>query len=155
MAEIRGIVPEVVTGVYILDKDDKLLLVKSPKWGERWMVPGGHVELGETVFDCAVREVKEEVGLDVKPEGVLVIAEDIFPKDFHRKAHFICMETICRALDESVIRLDGRETTDYRWFDLEEAVTLMNEPVIKRTISKYISGKKNGSLGYIDIKPVY
>ena len=149
MADVRGVVPEVVAGAYILDKDDKLLLVKSPKWGEEWMVPGGHVELGETVLDCAVREVKEEVGLDVKPEGVLVIAEDIFPKDFHRKAHFIYMETICRVLEGSTIQLDGTEIIDYNWFDPEEAVNIVSEPVIKRTISKYISCKKGGSFNYI------
>ena len=31
-----------------------------------WSYPGGHVEKGESIYDCAVREVKEETGLDVR-----------------------------------------------------------------------------------------
>ncbi len=151
MAKMRGVVPEAVTGAYVFDDRGMLLLVKSPKWGERWMVPGGHIDLGETVFDCVAREVKEEVGIDVVPEGVLVIGEDIFPRDFHRKAHFMYFEIVCRTEGAKEIRLDGRETTGYEWFEPEDALASVDEVVLKKTIAKYISGLKNGKQDYIDI----
>ncbi len=151
MTETRGIVPEIVTGAYIFDGAGRLLLVKSPKWGDRWMIPGGHVDLGETVFDCVVREVKEEVGIDVVPEGVLVIGEDIFPQNFYRKAHFIYFETVCRTVGDSEIKPDGRETTEYKWFEPENALKSVDEPFIIRTISKYISGLNSGRQDYVDI----
>lgn len=53
--------------VYIFYKEEteyKLLLVHHKKFN-RWMVPGGHVEGYENHYECALREVKEESGLDV------------------------------------------------------------------------------------------
>jgi nucleoside triphosphatase len=147
----RGIVPEVVTGDYILDSKDRILLVKSYKWGDQWMIPGGHVELGETVFDAAKREALEEVGLEVVPEGVMVIAEDIFPDTFHQKRHFIYFEVVCRAANTEV-KLDNKEIQDYRWFGLEEATIIVKEPVIKRTVETYLEHKKRGKVEYIDIE---
>lgn len=50
-------------------RDDRVLMVlesKSENHG-RWNLPGGHIEIGETVIDGAVRECREEVGLEVRP----------------------------------------------------------------------------------------
>jgi nucleoside triphosphatase len=143
-------IPEVVTGAYILDPKDRLLLVKSYKWGDQWMIPGGHAELGEKVLECAKRESLEEVGLSVEPEGILVVAEDIFPESFHQKKHFIYFEVVCRA-SSTEVRPDGREIQQYGWFGLEEALLLAKEPVIKRTISTYLEQKKRGRIEYINI----
>lgn len=57
-----------VTGVAtLLINDGKLLLgfrTKSPG-KDSWQCPGGLLDAGESVFDCAIREVKEETGLDI------------------------------------------------------------------------------------------
>lgn len=50
--------------VYVVYQN-KVLLRLHEKY-HRWLTPGGHVELNETPEDAALREVKEEVGLDVK-----------------------------------------------------------------------------------------
>lgn len=144
--------PEVVTGVYIFDEQDRLLLTKSHNWGDQWMIPGGHVELGETVLDCARREASEEVGIDVLPEGVLIIAEDIYPEAFHEKdRHMVYFEVVCRAKDAKV-KIDNNEIQEYGWFGPEEALAVVKEPVLKRTIDKYIRNKKDGKMEYIDIR---
>jgi len=60
-------------GAVVRDGAGRLLLVRrghEPGRG-RWSLPGGRVEAGETVADAAVREVREETGLDVVP-GALV-----------------------------------------------------------------------------------
>ncbi len=58
---------EVVAGV-VLIKDGKFLLVqeKQPKAYKQWNLPGGKVDKGETIEQAAIREAKEEVGLDVQ-----------------------------------------------------------------------------------------
>ena len=54
-------------GALIVNSNGEILLVKSFKWGSKYTVPGGHIELGERSEVAVRREVKEEVGLEVEP----------------------------------------------------------------------------------------
>ncbi|MDE1825475.1 MAG: NUDIX domain-containing protein [Candidatus Micrarchaeota archaeon] len=142
--------PEVVVGTYIISSKGKLLLVKSPKWGEQWMVPGGHIEYGERMMDAAKREVKEELGISVRPLGVLLLGEGIFPRTFARKKHFIYLETLCIARDEKV-KIDGEEVTEYRWFEPREAIRVAKDRAIKATMREYMRQKRAGKFRFINI----
>ncbi|MEQ1754321.1 MAG: NUDIX hydrolase [Micropepsaceae bacterium] len=53
----------VSAAVVATDNDGRVLLVRSPRRG--WEMPGGQVELGESLEVAAIREVKEESGIDV------------------------------------------------------------------------------------------
>ena len=57
--------PEPTVGVFIFNKAGEVLLLKSHKGPEKYVVPGGHVELGERLEQAAVREAMEETGLDI------------------------------------------------------------------------------------------
>ena len=57
----------------VVVQDEKILLVQraiEPKKG-RWSLPAGFVEIDETVRECAIRETKEETGLDVELDGIV------------------------------------------------------------------------------------
>jgi len=57
---------ELVTCVMIKNPVTNEVLVQDRKRKyPGWSFPGGHIEKGESIYDCAVREVKEETGLDV------------------------------------------------------------------------------------------
>jgi len=61
----------------------RVLLVqraKAPRRGQ-WGLPGGAQHLGETVFEAAVREVREETGLEVTPYGVVTVVDSIVRDD--------------------------------------------------------------------------
>ena len=64
-------------GVIIQDADNKILLGKRKNvLGDgTWGLPGGHVKIGETIFECARREVYDEVGIELKGLELVGVAE--------------------------------------------------------------------------------
>lgn len=116
----RGI--EIVTGA-ILQKDGKILMAKSPKWSDKWTLPGGHIEIGETIVDACAREVVEETGLVATPIGVINSGELIGSKDFHRPAHFIWFDIVFDVIGGE-IKLLADELSDSGWFTVDEALNL-------------------------------
>ena len=67
--------PKVAVGTIIRSADDRLVLVKraiEPGYG-LWVFPGGYVDRGEAVTEAAVREAREEAGLDVRIDDLVNI----------------------------------------------------------------------------------
>jgi 8-oxo-dGTP diphosphatase len=65
--------PKVAVGTIIRTDDDRLVLVRraiEPGYG-LWVFPGGYVDRGERVHEAAVREAREESGLDVRIESLV------------------------------------------------------------------------------------
>ena len=91
----------------LIVKDNKILLIKSHKWGDAYLLPGGHVENKETIFEAAKREGEEETGLKLKPLYCVNVGELINDPSFHRKAHLIYFNIVCEALSNEV-KLDNR-----------------------------------------------
>lgn len=120
MTEYDTEYPEPVTGALILNENDEIFLMKSPKWENQWLVPGGHVEKGEKIEDCVKREVKEEVGLEVEDVDFVTVLEGM-PESFERDTHFIFLNYSCRAENQEV-ELDQREAVEHVWIDSEEAL---------------------------------
>jgi ADP-ribose pyrophosphatase YjhB (NUDIX family) len=58
--------------VLVTDGDGRVLVVK-PIYSREWMLPGGRVERGETPHAAAIRETREETGLEVALEGLLLV----------------------------------------------------------------------------------
>ncbi len=78
MSQNNGCI-KVGVGVLIL-RDGKVLLgERKGSHGEgTWALPGGHLEFGETITECAAREVLEETGLSIKNIGHAGFTTDIF-----------------------------------------------------------------------------
>ena len=67
--------PKVAVGTIIAMPDDRIVLVRraiEPGYG-RWVFPGGYVDRGEVVRTAAMREAREEAGLEIRLEGLVSI----------------------------------------------------------------------------------
>ncbi len=100
MPDNRQYPPRPVLGVgALIFNRDKILLVergKEPLQGY-WSLPGGVLEVGETLEEGIIREVREETGLEVKPVKMLEIFERII-RDAQGVAeyHYVLVDYICR-----------------------------------------------------------
>ena len=78
--EKRTPVPAV--GVVCLRGDEVLLIRRGrpPRLGE-WSLPGGRLEWGETVADAALRELREETGVEAELLGLIDVVDGLFPAE--------------------------------------------------------------------------
>ena len=99
--------------------DGKLLLIKRAKepYKGLWALVGGKIEFGEHPEDTAIREVKEETGLDVKFSHFAGIISEVLKEDGRITNHFICFICVVHADTADVIESDEGEL---RWFAMDE-----------------------------------
>jgi len=131
--------PEPTVGALISNDEGKILLAKSHKWFDNYTLPGGHIEVGETMREAVKREVKEEVGLDIEVEEMLLMQEAIFAPEFYKKKHFIFIDFACRTKEDKV-KLDQSEIQDYVWVYPGAAYNLKLDSFTRKTIDRFLQG---------------
>jgi len=84
-----------------------------------WSLPGGIVEVGESLKDAVRREVREETGLDVEPLSVVEVFERIIPDCNGRtEYHYVLIDYLCRPTGGE-LRADS-DASDARWVPRNE-----------------------------------
>ena len=130
------IYPEPTVGTFIFNKAGELLLLKSHKWPGKYVVPGGHVELGETIEEAAIREAKEETGLDIYDLMFINFQEFIYDPSFWKKRHFIFFDYTCRT-DSLEVKLND-EAQEHVWVKLDAALHLPLDSYTRTSIEKIV-----------------
>ena len=88
--------PAVGVGAVLIHQGRVLLIKrgKEPLRG-RWVVPGGTVEVGETLEQALVREVREETGLTVRPIEVVLVFDRIDREGEAVRYHYVIVDYLC------------------------------------------------------------
>jgi ADP-ribose pyrophosphatase len=112
--------PLVGVGAVIAEKD-RVVLVKrgrAPLLGE-WSIPGGLLEVGETLRRGAEREALEETGLVVRATELLGVFERIVPDDDKRlRYHYVLIDFLCERISGE-LKASG-DAAEARWFLRDE-----------------------------------
>lgn len=127
---------DVAYSLIIDETKSKVLAVKN-QGNSTWSLPGGAVEREETIEQAAVREAKEETGLDVKVFGIVAINECIFEKE---QEHAIFFTFSSEIIGGTIEIKRPEEITEIAWLELDEADKLM--PYYKHGIKSLIGGNE-------------
>lgn len=126
--------------VIVDDQDRVLLALFNQGPTPRWTLPGGGVELHETVEQGVVREVREESGYDVRLGRLLGIDTAVIPVENRMVATNRPMKTVRVLFEAEVIggelthELDGT-TDEARWTPLDELPALPRKSVVDTALA--------------------
>ena len=115
--------PIVAVGAVILDRDRVLLVQRGqePLKGE-WSLPGGAIEIGETLEAALAREVREETSLDVVVGPVVEVLDSIRRDAGGRvEYHYVIIDYACRVRGGTpTAAARGTDAADVRWVPVGE-----------------------------------
>ncbi len=112
--------PKVGVGVMIQNEQGQVLLgLRQGSHGAgEWSFPGGHLDFGETIFNCAQRETKEETGLDIDDFELISVADEMrYLKSDGKHYLNIGIKAIYQGGDPKIMESD--KCLEWKWFNLE------------------------------------
>jgi len=110
-------VPRVGVGVLLIDAQDRVLLTlrkRSPEAG-CWSILGGKVDFLENLQQCAVREAREEAGVEVELLRLLCVTDHVLP---HEAQHWVAPAYLGRIVSGEVRNCEPDKTQEVKWFAL-------------------------------------
>ena len=124
-----------VAGIVI--EGDRVLLVQrghEPQKG-KWSVPGGALEVGETISEGVRRELREETGLEVQVGRLVEVFERISERDDEGvRHHYVILDYMCEPCGGELAA--GGDAADARWVGRNELASYTITPGTPAVIEK-------------------
>ncbi|MCG2634666.1 MAG: HAD-IA family hydrolase [Gammaproteobacteria bacterium] len=115
-------------GAVVANGAGAVLLVRTRKWGDRWGIPGGKIEYGETMEAACQRELLEETGLQLGKLRWLMVQDCIESPEFWEPRHFLLINYFCQVEGQPPLR-SNYESQQIGWYPLAEALQKnLNQP---------------------------
>lgn len=121
----------VSAGCLFFDKQKRLLVV-NPTYKEKWEIPGGAVEKNESPMAAVIREVKEEIGLALKPERLLCVDFSDETDSRTESLQFIFLGPMLTSSMIEKIKLPRGELSEFRFLPPKKAIKLLNNKLRRR-----------------------
>ena len=136
----RFVPGHITASLFIVDGEARAILLHHHRRLNRWLQMGGHVEEGETTVEAALREGREESGLqDLQLAGGGILDLDVHPipsgKGEPDHFHFD-VRYLAHTHDPASIAMDRNESNQLAWIALDDAEARMNEAASARVIRK-------------------
>lgn len=129
--------PVPTVGVVCL-KGDQVLLIKrgQPPRLNQWSLPGGKLEWGETLEVAALRELKEETGVDAELLGLLDVIDGVFPARPGGEVtrHYVMIDYAARWTGGEPVA--GDDAAEAKFVSLDEAMALVEWEETRRVIAE-------------------
>lgn len=135
-------------GLLITDADDRVLLVE-PVYKAGWEIPGGCVEADESPYQAAIRECREELGLDLRPGRLLIV--DWVPARAGRTEGLMVLYdggTLGGRVHERIVVPPG-ELKGWAFSDPPEAAQRL-PPLLNRRITEALNARADGCSYYLE-----
>lgn len=114
--------PRVAVGAVVIHQDKVLLVLRNKAPAkDQWAIPGGSVNLGETLQAAAEREILEETGLRIKA-GEVIYTFDAIHRDSSGRVqyHYVILDLAATALDPGQPLTPADDVRDAGWFSWTE-----------------------------------
>jgi 8-oxo-dGTP diphosphatase len=111
--------PKVGVGVLIVDEQNRVLLTlrkRTPEAGH-WSIVGGKLDFLETLEACAIREAREEVGIEVALDSLLCLTDHLLPQEYQ---HWVSPAYLAHVLSGEAKNCEPEKAADVRWFALDQ-----------------------------------
>jgi len=126
----------------IVTDDEGNVLLHRRRDSGRWALPGGVMDIGESIAQCAEREVKEETGLTVEAYRLVGVYSDpdhVFAYEDGEVRQEFSLCFACQILGGNISKSD--ESLEVRFWHVQDFDGLNMHPSIRLRISHYLSGQ--------------
>ena len=111
-------VPRVGVGVLLVDEHNRVLLTlrNRPPEAGFWSIVGGKLDFLETLEECAAREAREEVGVEVSIQSLLCVTDHCLPQE---NQHWVSPAYLAKVRSGQAINCEPEKAADVQWFPLD------------------------------------